>query len=114
MSVREEWRGGLLRVHRASGLHLHSDRGIQLCGVLLSVCLYPPPPPLPPIAGLLSSFSHDPSSSASSLSPSSSTISTFLLSLFPSPAFLSLSLSLLLSIYLLPSLSFFPFFLLPS
>lgn len=44
VSVREEWRRGLLRVHRASGLHLHSDRGIQLCGVSISICLYPPPP----------------------------------------------------------------------
>lgn len=41
VSAREEWGRGLLRVHRASRLHLHSDRGIQLCGVSISVCRYP-------------------------------------------------------------------------
>lgn len=85
VSVREEWGRGLLRAHRASGLPLHPDRNTALC-----VSFGVPSPP--PSAGLLSSFSQDPSSSASSLPLGFYHLPPFSpppLSL--SPAFLSLS-----------------------
>lgn len=104
------WGRGLLRAHRATRLHLHCYKRLQL-HMHLSQSLSVPSSP-PTIALLV--FSHDPSSSTSSL-PSSSTISLLFLFILPPPSSVFLSLFLsppTLSLSFL--LSFLPSSLLPT